>query len=274
MTPDRRPAPFCAYTTPEFWDDPHISEQLLRTHLDPDDPQASRPAAFLDRSVRWIVPALGLTPGSRVLDLGCGPGLYAHRLARRGITVLGVDVSRRSLAHAREVAEREALPATFRRGSYLDCDLGADHDAAILVYEDYCALSPDQRAQLLGRVHAALRPGGRFLFDVTSSVRFAEFADTVVREADLMGGFWAEPPYTGTWETWTYPELRLVLDRYEIETATRTRRYWLWTHCLTPDEVRAELTVAGFGGTTVHGDVAGAPYARDEVTFAVLARRP
>ncbi len=44
---------------------------------------------------------LGLGPGSRVLDLGCGPGLYAVRLARRGVRVLGVDASARSLAHAR-----------------------------------------------------------------------------------------------------------------------------------------------------------------------------
>ncbi len=72
-----RPEPFSVYTTPEFWDDPHISAQMLRHHLDPMSPAASRTHAFIDRSVDWLCAVLGLGPSSRVLDLGCGPGLYA-----------------------------------------------------------------------------------------------------------------------------------------------------------------------------------------------------
>ncbi len=106
---DPRPAPFSAFTTPDLWDDPHISARMLALHLDPDAEPASRPHAFVDRSVSWVVDVLDLAPGDRVLDLGCGPGLYACRLARRGIRVHGVDVSRRSVAHARSVAEAEGL---------------------------------------------------------------------------------------------------------------------------------------------------------------------
>ena len=119
MNPNPRPEPFSVYTTPEFWNDPHISASMLAFHLDPESPYSSRPHAFIDRSVDWLIPTLGLQPGSRVLDLGCGPGLYANRLAGRGIEVLGVDVSRRSLDHARDVARRESLPATFVEGNYL-----------------------------------------------------------------------------------------------------------------------------------------------------------
>lgn len=90
---------------------------MLQHHLTPDDDLASRTHAFIDASVAWLRERLGLGAGSRVLDLGCGPGLYAHRLARAGVEVLGIDVSRRSLEHARTVAEREGLPARFRRAA-------------------------------------------------------------------------------------------------------------------------------------------------------------
>jgi SAM-dependent methyltransferase len=273
MADHQRPAPFSAYTTPEMWDDPHISAEMLRCHLDPDESAASRPHAFIDRSVEWLIRKLQLGSGSRVLDLGCGPGLYAERLAARGVQVLGIDVSTRSLAHARRVAEERSLPIRLVQGSYLTVDLGGPHDAAILIYEDYCALSPAQRAILLGRVHVALRPGGRFLFDVTSAARFDYATDSIMQETNLMNGFWAAEPYLGTRETWTYPDLRLVLNRYLIKTAAGTRSYWDWMQCLTPDKVRAELGAAGFDQIEVFGDVAGGEYRDHDQTFAVLCCR-
>lgn len=268
-----RPEPFSAFTTPEFWNDPHIANQMLAHHLDPDAPMASRPHEFIDRSVTWLMHTLGLGSGACVLDLGCGPGLYAQRLARLGIEVYGVDVSARSLAHAREVARQEYLPIHLRQGNYLEVDLGDPHDAAILIYEDYCALSPAQRSLLLARVHDALRPGGQFVFDVTSAARFADFADTSRQEPDLMNGFWAEPPYFGTHETWTYPELCLVLDRYTIQTGTSTRQFWNWMQCLTPDTVTAELRAAGFESPDVYGDVTGSHYSETAPTFAIRTER-
>jgi SAM-dependent methyltransferase len=79
---NRRPEPFATMTIRELWTDPHISERMLRYHLDDAAEGASRPAAFVDRSVAWIAEAFALGAGSRVLDLGCGPGQYTTRLAR------------------------------------------------------------------------------------------------------------------------------------------------------------------------------------------------
>lgn len=268
-----RPEPFSAYTTPEFWDDDHISAQMLAYHLDPVSYPASRPHAFIDASAGWLVEALDLAPHDRLLDLGCGPGLYSTRLARLGVHVTGVDVSRRSLAHARETALHERLPADFRRANYLIDDLGGPYDAAILVYEDYCALSPEQRVELLRRTHDALRPGGLFAMDITAAPRFARAAPAVTHGPDLDNAFWAVPPYEGLHETFTYPELRLVLERYTIVASGITRQYWNWMACMTPDEVAGELAMAGWDPPRVYGDVAGAPYDTTSPVFAVVTAR-
>jgi len=270
--PSGRPEPFSCYTTPEFWNDDHVSAQMLALHLDPLAEPASRPHEFVGRSVEWLVPTLGLEPGSKLLDLGCGPGLYANRIAAKGIEVVGLDVSVRSLAHARAVAAQASLPATFRSADYLTDDLGGPHDAAIMIYEDYCALSPDQRATLLARVAAVMRPGGLFLFDVTATPRFRSFRDGVVSAPDFMDGFWAPRPYHGTEETWTYAELHLVLHRYTVVDGRGTRQFWNWMHCLSPEQVEAELTATGWQLDGLFGDVAGAPYDAGADTFAVVAR--
>lgn len=271
MSTISRPAPFSAFTTPDFWNDPHISAQMLEQHLDPEAPLASRPHEFIDRSASWLTSALRLEEGSRLLDLGCGPGLYAERFARRGISVFGIDVSARSIAHARAVAARDSLPMSFSRGNYLEAELGTDYDAAILIYEDYCAMSPEQRGLLLSRVYNALRPGSCFVFDVTSAVSFASRVEKDREEVDLMGGFWSAQPYQGRHETWTYPELHLVLDRYTITTAESTRVFWNWMHCLSVAEVSEELRAAGFTVEEIFGDAAGSRHEEHGPVFAVLA---
>ena len=71
----QKPAPFTP-GEPLFWDDPHISSQMLTVHLSPDVDAASRRPETIDRSVGWLITTLKLNPGDAVLDLGCGPGLY------------------------------------------------------------------------------------------------------------------------------------------------------------------------------------------------------
>ena len=73
-----KPPPFTP-GEPLFWDDPHISAQMLEAHLNPETDQASRNRGTIEASVAWIVEALGVGVGDAVLDLGCGPGLYAAR---------------------------------------------------------------------------------------------------------------------------------------------------------------------------------------------------
>lgn len=246
---------------------------MLRNHLDPNNPLASRPTGFIERSVRWAQAVLELGEGSRILDLGCGPGLYAHRLARAGVKVVGMDVSSRSIAYAREVAKAEGLSVVFREGDYLKDAFGDTYDAAMLIYEDYCALSPQQRALLLRKIREALRPGGRFLFDIAGLDMLAGFSEGIVHEENLMGGFWAEPPYSGTHETWLYHDEQLVLERYTIRTESSERQFWNWMQCLTPGQVEDELVAAGLSVAQIYGDVAGSAYQGRGASFAVLSTK-
>ena len=83
-----------------FWDDDHISAQLLQAHLDPSFEGASRPHAFIERSAEWIGRTVPPEIYPALLDLGCGPGLYCKgkirtRLFRRGKTCFaGIRQSR------------------------------------------------------------------------------------------------------------------------------------------------------------------------------------
>ena len=270
---NRRPRPFATMTIRELWSDPHISERMLRYHLDDSASGASRPSAFMDRSAAWIARAFDLGPGVRVVDLGCGPGHYTNRLARTGSAVTGVDFSPRSIEHARKVAARDGLGATHVVADYLDWECTNRFDLALMIYGDYGAMSPGQRARLLGRLEELLEPDGAFLFDVASLSALDDVEETAAYAPQLMDGFWADAPYHGFLNTFVYRDKRASVDRYEIVEATRSRTFWTWTQYFDVDALDAELAPAGFRIETLLGDVAGAAYDPAGREFAVVARR-
>ena len=92
---------------------------MLAAHLDPTNDLASRRPETIDRSVDWLMQTLNLESGDALLDLGCGPGLYASRFARKGVQVTGVDYSRRSIDYAVAYAQEHDLDICYRYQNYL-----------------------------------------------------------------------------------------------------------------------------------------------------------
>ncbi len=113
---NKRPKPFQFYTASDLWTDEHTSKQMLSFHLDEAIDVSSRNAEFINRSVEWIASEFNIGMDTKIADFGCGPGLYAARLAKRGANVTGIDFSKRSIEYAKEVAARDQLNTDFRAG--------------------------------------------------------------------------------------------------------------------------------------------------------------
>ena len=266
------PAPFTP-GEPLFWDDPHISAQMLAFHLDPDTEAASRSPRFIDRAVTWIVDTLGLQPRDAVLDLGCGPGLYASRLARKGLRLTGVDYSRRSIAYASDYAREHGLDITYRYQNYLELSDENLYDAALLIYGDFCPLSPEQRATLLRNVRRALKPGGHFVLDVTTrECRKIHGSRNGWRA--LESGFWKPGPHLLLEDGFDYPEQKIWLDQaVVIEVSGKISVYRNWFQDYTPESIAAELQAGGFAVESLWGDLAGTPYTQDSEWIGLVTKK-
>jgi SAM-dependent methyltransferase len=267
-----RPAPFTP-GEPLFWEDPHISAQMLNAHLDPNSDRASRRPEIIRRSADWLITTLRLRAGDSVLDLGCGPGLYAARLAEHGLRVTGVDVSRRSIDYAVRHARQNQLDICYRQQDYLTLDDESQYTAALLIYGDYCPLSPEQRTRLLGNVHRALKPGGHFVLDVTTPTHRRRHGSRNGWYA-VGAGFWKPGPHLVLEAGFDYPEEFIYLDQaIVIEENSKVCVYRMWFQDFTRETITAELEAGGFAVQSVWSDLLGTPFTEDSDWIGVITRK-
>lgn len=120
------------------------------------DKPYAREAAAVDALLRERLPRRG-----GLLELGCGAGLHAAALARRGWRVTGLDRSRGMLAQA-----APARGVTLRLGDLRAARLGERFDAVISLFHVFSYLSgPRELRAALRTAREHLRPGGALLFD-------------------------------------------------------------------------------------------------------------
>ena len=267
-----KPAPF----TPGerlFWDDPYISEQMLATHLDPSKDLASRRPETIDRTVDWLATSLGMQPGTSILDLGCGPGLYSMRFAQRGFTVTGVDYSRRSIRYAKENALQLGLDICYRYQNYLTLEDTGQYDVAMLIFGDYCPLSPEQRSKLLQNGYRALKPGGYFVLDVSTRVlrkRYGSVNGWYVAE----NGFWKPGVHLVLEQGFDYPDQSIFLDQViVIESSGKLSVYRMWFQDFTRDTITNELENGDFVVQSTWNDLHGTPLTDDTEWIGVVAQK-
>ena len=136
---------------------------MLVEHLSQDYDLSSRRTLSIEAHVCFIERQLPGLNHAHTLDLGCGPSLYLHRLARRGHRGHGIDFSPAAINHARSVAAREELDCHFEQADLRHTDFGEGFDLVLLLYDQINVLTRQYARDVLQRADGALAPGSTFL---------------------------------------------------------------------------------------------------------------
>ena len=148
------------------WDDPDFSERMLREHLSQSHDGASRRSETIADQVDWIEEHLLASKGSRVLDLGCGPGFYTERLAQSGHDCVGIDFSPASIAYARDCAASRSSRCEYVCEDVATADFGSRFDLVMMLFGELNMFRPDTARVVLAKARSALRTGGFLLLEV------------------------------------------------------------------------------------------------------------
>jgi SAM-dependent methyltransferase len=252
-----------------MWTDSYISEQILKIHLDPDIDLGSRKKTTINSTIEWILEKT-LKDKLNILDLGCGPGLYAEVFTKKGHNVTGVDFSKSSIIYAKKEAEKKNLDITYINDNYLELELQKNQfDLAMLIFTDFGTLLPDERNLLLRIIKEILKPGGIFIFDVLNDNNIENMLRPKNWEASRQG-FWNDKPYLALSESFFYEEEKVILYQHiTIDEQENINTYRFWNHFFSNSDLNNILLKHGFGDISFHNNVlpSGDGYKSEDVTF-------
>jgi len=239
------------FAEPEFWSD------FYPAMFSP--ARAAEAAAIVADS-----PLFDFAPGTDILDLCCGPGLFVRPLAERGCAVTGVDSSAELLSRAAAACEAAGVKAELERADMRTFRRAGAFDAVVNLWTSFGYFDdPQDDLRVLRNIRASLRPGGRFLLDVVGKEVLARtwqpvtttfHDDLVLVQRDTVE------------EDWT----RLRSDWVLVD-GERVRRASLRLRLFSAAELTELLCAAGFSAVRCYGDYAGGPYGPDATRLIAVA---
>jgi len=258
------------------WNDAAFSERMLAEHLSQAHDAASRRWAKIDQHVRWIHGELLGGRRTRILDLGCGPGLYTSRLAALGHECVGIDFAPAPISYAAEQAEREHLQCTYVHADIRKADYGAGFGLVMLIFGELCVFHPDDAKLILAKAHAALEAGGLILLEPHTFQAVRKMGSRAPSWQGKRTGLFCDRPHLYLAESFWDEASRTATTRcYVIEAETgEVTRHASTARAYTDEQYRDLLAERGFEDIRFFPSLTGAEDESQGDYLAIAARKP
>ncbi len=255
------------------WNEPGFSQRMLEEHLTQDHDMASRRLGKVEQHVAWIhQEALGGQPG-KLLDLGCGPGLYSGHLTDLGHQVSGIDYSPASITYAREQATLRGQAITFIHADIREADYGSQYDAAMLIFGETNVFRPADIRKILEKIYAALKLGGKLILEPHTFEAIEEIGNHPASWFTSEGGLFSPYPHLVLTENfWDEEQKAATIRHFVVDAASgNVIRYAQSMQAYTQEEYSHLLAAAGFDDIHFYPSLTGIPDPEQEALIAITA---
>jgi SAM-dependent methyltransferase len=217
------------------------------------------------KEVNFLVEKLHLNPSTRILDLACGQGRHANRLAGLGFSVVGIDINENLLALAENDAASRGLNVQYIKKDMRDIRYTNEYDRIYLLYTSFGYFDDNDNRKVLKNVARALKPKGLFCFDLHNRDMFLKYYQphTVVsKENDLMISMNSFDVMTGRWNC-----RRIIIKdekRREVHFSVRLYNF---------SEIRNLLENVGLTIKNIYGSRNGDPFVSSSHQMVIIAEK-
>lgn len=233
--------------TGSIWTEPHISKQMLKAHLDYNGDGASRNIESINKTIVFLEGII--KDRKEILDLGCGPGLYAEKLCIIGKKVTGIDFSEGSIEYAKNIASQKKIPIEYICKDIFSLDYNGQYDVVLQIYGEVNTFSDEERNKLFDVVKKSLKDGGLFIFDVSTPLwRMKNRVNKNWYVSEV--GFWREEKHMVLENGFEYNN-DIWLDQYVVIDKNNLKVYRNWFHDYTEDVIKQVVLNSGFSKVKV-----------------------
>jgi len=198
------------------WSEPGFSGRMLAEHLSQAHDMASRRFEVIDKHTAWIHDKLLDGKQSKILDLGCGPGFYASRLAKLGHECVGIDYSPASIEYAVEQAGKEKLSCKYLHEDIRKADFGTGFGLAMLIYGELNVFRPAEAKAILTKANRALNKNGILLLEPHSFGVVKNIGEQSSSWYSAKSGLFSDEPHICLEESF-----------WDEQSCTATKRYFV-----------------------------------------------
>jgi SAM-dependent methyltransferase len=258
------------------WNEPGFSERMLKEHLSQNHDAASRRFTKIDQHVAWINQELLGGKLTRILDLGCGPGLYSNRLARLGHNCTGIDFSPASITYARQSMAQEKLKCTYSLQDIRQADYGNGYGLVMLIYGEFNVFCPDDAQAILQKTWVALEKGGLLLLEPHTFAAIQEMGSRPVSWSSASSELFSDRPHLLLEESFWHPAAAVATNRYYvIDAATGiVTPYAASYQAYTDEQYRDLLVRCGFTEIRFYPSISGLEDPEQSGFIGLRARKP
>ncbi len=215
--------------------------------------------------VDQLVKLLALDEPCKILDLACGFGRHANRLAALGHQVTGVDLTPGFLDIARQEAHASGLQVDYRQADMREISFSQEFERVLLLFTAFGYFSDDENRRVLQNIADALSPGGLLIFDVPNrdvAMKGFQPAHVVEKDGNLMIDRQEFDSLTG----------RMFNNRIVIRDGERRDKPFFVRH-YNPSEITALLASVGLKVERMMGSFVGEPVSTESRRMVIIARK-
>lgn len=257
------------------WHESGFSQRMLSEHLSQEHDAASRRSEIIDRHVDWIHTQVLDGQSTRILDLGCGPGLYSSRLAKLGHSCVGIDYSPASIEYARDLAAQGQLDCVYRLGDLREVDFGDGFGLAMLIFGEFNVFRPVHIAHILAKVYRALAPNGLLLIEPHTYEAVKRIGSASASWSAYSSGLFSDRPHLLLHENFWDIRYQTATKRFFVIDAAsgETTRFAQSIQAYTDEAYVSLLESYGFGRIKFSPSLTGVAEPESQDLLAIVARK-
>lgn len=262
------------YSKDNIWNTPQISNFVLETHLNESLQGGSKSEEFIEESIDFIKSIAPHNQYNKILDLGCGPGLYSNKLAQAGYDVTGVDISKASIDYAQSQADKNVdLNLQYYHNDLFDYNINSSQDLVLLIYQLYGTFDSQDREKLLHKIYNNLSENGLLIIDALTINAFNNFEEQQMWSFSKKENLISDDKFLVFMSSQKFDSNITLQKSTYLFKSNEVLDFSDWNQYFTFNTFDMELHRAGFDIVDVYGDINGDQYNPDNDVFSVIAKK-